>query len=87
MNVRITKNLKEANCITHTGTFHADEIFATLILSKIIPEISLIRLPEVNEKERNEANKDAIIYDIGRKEYDHHQLGGNGEIEKIFIQL
>lgn len=81
MNVKITKNIKEANCITHAGTFHADEIFATLILSKIIPEISLIRLPEVNEKERNEANKDAIIYDIGRKEYDHHQLGGNGERE------
>lgn len=81
MNVKITKNIKEANCITHAGTFHADEIFATLILSKIIPEIILIRLPEVNEKERNEANKDAIIYDIGRKEYDHHQLGGNGERE------
>lgn len=81
MNVKITKNIKEANCITHAGTFHADEIFATLILSKIIPEIILIRLAEVNEKERNEANKDAIIYDIGRKEYDHHQLGGNGERE------
>ena len=37
MNIKITKNIKEANCITHAGTFHADEIFATLILSKIIP--------------------------------------------------
>ena len=33
--VRVTENLKDANCITHSGTFHADEIFATLILSKI----------------------------------------------------
>ena len=34
-NVRVTENIQEANCITHSGTFHADEIFATLILSII----------------------------------------------------
>lgn len=81
MNIKITENIKEANCITHAGTFHADEIFATLILSKIIPEITLIRLPEFREKEKSEAKKDAIIYDIGGGKYDHHQLGGNGQRE------
>ena len=35
------KDIKEANCITHAGTFHADEIFATLILSKIMTEITI----------------------------------------------
>ena len=67
MNIRITKNIDEANCITHSGTFHADEVFSTLILSKIKEEIILIRLPEVRKQ-----------YDIGGGKFDHHQLGGNG---------
>ena len=77
MNIKITKNIEEANCITHSGTFHADEIFATLILSEIMPEIVLIRLPEVREV----PNKDVLIYDIGGGKFDHHQLGGNGKRE------
>ena len=73
MNIRITKNIDEANCITHSGTFHADEVFSTLILSKIKEEIILIRLPEVRKQ-----YEDKIIYDIGGGKFDHHQLGGNG---------
>ena len=75
MNIKLTKNINEANCITHSGTFHADEIFATLILSKILPEIVLIRIPELVEK----PNENVLVYDIGAGKYDHHQLGGNGQ--------
>lgn len=75
MNIKITKNINEANCITHAGTFHADEIFATLILSKIIKEITIIRVQEIREK----INENIIVYDIGGGKFDHHQLGGNGE--------
>lgn len=75
MNIIITKNINEANCITHSGTFHADEIFATLILSKIMPQITLIRLQELREK----VNENVIVYDIGGGKFDHHQLGGNGQ--------
>ena len=81
MNVKITKNIEEANCITHAGTFHADEIFATLILSKILPQITLIRLSEFRDEEKKVANKDALVYDIGGGKYDHHQQGGNGQRE------
>lgn len=77
MNIKITKNINEANCITHSGAFHADEIFATLILSKIIPEIIIIRVPELKE----EVNENIIVYDIGGGKFDHHQLGGNGKRE------
>ena len=35
-NIKITKNIDEANLMTHSGTFHADEIFGTIILSKIV---------------------------------------------------
>ena len=37
-NLKITKNIQEANCITHTGKFHTDEVFATVILSKVLKE-------------------------------------------------
>ena len=77
MNVKLTKNINEANCITHSGTFHADEIFATLILSKILPEIILIRVQEVREV----PNENILVYDIGAGKYDHHQFGGNGQRE------
>ena len=76
-NIRLTKNINEANCITHSGTFHADEIFATLILSKILPEIILIRVQEVREV----PNENILVYDIGAGKYDHHQFGGNGQRE------
>ena len=82
MNIKITKNIKEANCITHAGTFHADEIFATLILSKIKEELVVIRLNEFREEEKNILkNQDYIVYDIGGGHFDHHQQGGNGQRE------
>ena len=74
MNIKLTKNIEEANCITHSGTFHADEIFATIILSKIIPEITLIRVPEFKES----VGENVLVYDIGGGKFDHHQIGGNG---------
>lgn len=76
MNIKLTKQIEETNCITHAGTFHADEIFATIILSEIMEQITLIRLPELKEKYEGK-----IIYDIGCGELDHHQAGGNGERE------
>ena len=75
MNIKITKNIEEANLVTHSGTFHADEIFSTVILSKIIPDITLIRLQELKEQ----VKQDVIVYDIGAGKFDHHQHGGNGE--------
>lgn len=79
MSIEIVKNIKEANCITHGGTFHADEIFATIILSKIMPEMKIIRLLEI----RGEIPENIIIYDIGAGKFDHHQLGGNGKREGV----
>ena len=79
MSIEIVKNIKEANCVTHGGTFHADDVFATVILSKIMPEIRIIRLLEVTEQ----MPENAIIYDIGAGNFDHHQFGGNGEREGV----
>ena len=40
MNIEITKNTEEANCITHNGTFHCDEIFSTIMFSKLLPKVT-----------------------------------------------
>ena len=73
--INIVKNLDNANFVTHAGKFHADEIFATILLEEIYGEINLIRLPEVDGL--NLDNK--FVYDIGGGEFDHHQIGGNGQ--------
>lgn len=76
MDIKITKDVKLANCITHAGIFHSDEVFATVILSKILPEITIARVTEVNFEINNK-----LIYDIGGGKFDHHQPGGNGQRE------
>ena len=64
----------QANCITHGGVFHADEVFASAMLCAIT-EVRLARVFRVPE------DTTAIVYDIGGGEYDHHQKGGNGARE------
>ena len=69
MNIKITKNIEEANLVTHTGSFHPDDVFATAFLSRIIKNPVLIRTANPNN-----ANKNAIVYDIGYGKFDHHGL-------------
>ena len=73
-NLKFVTNIKDADLVTHSGSFHADEIFSTIVLSNIIDKdsINIIRVDEVNVESR------AFIYDIGYGKYDHHQEGGNG---------
>lgn len=67
--VRIVNNINEANCVTHSGTMHADEVFATAFLDLYLEDIKVFRTNKVDYYEG-----DALIYDIGRGKYDHHQL-------------
>ena len=61
--------------VTHSGVFHADEVLGTVILERAFGELTVARVAEVPD----ELPDDVIIYDIGRGEFDHHQLGGNGQ--------
>lgn len=70
--ISIVNNIKDAKYITHSGTMHADEVFATAFLSLYKKDIKLFRTSEVNPKDFLE---DVIIYDVGRGKYDHHQEG------------
>lgn len=76
MGIKIVKNIDEANCITHGGTFHSDDVFATVFLEMLLDNVSVIRVMEANEFVDGK-----ITYDIGRGKFDHHQQGGNGERE------
>ena len=73
--IKTTKNMEQANVVTHGGVFHADEVLATVILSKVLEEeLTVLRTFKVPENLSN----DVIVYDIGFGKFDHHQKGGNG---------
>ncbi len=68
MKVKITKNIAEANLITHDGKFHPDDVFSTMFLSKIIenPIVYRASVKDVPKK------YNGIMYDIGFGKFDHH---------------
>ena len=74
-NIQLTKKIDEANCITHSGVFHVDDVISTVFLSKIIEKVILARIPSTE----NMNLKDKIVYDIGFGEFDHHQKNRNGQ--------
>jgi len=77
MKIKMTENIFEANLVTHSGTFHADEVMATVILGKVFDEVTVCRVTKVPDK----LKRGTIVYDIGGGWYDHHQIGGNGRRE------
>ena len=56
-----------ATAFTHSGKFHADDVFSSALLLYLNPEITITRGNRVPE------DFDGIVYDIGRGQYDHHQ--------------
>ena len=65
VNLEIVKNETDANFITHSGTFHADEVMATVILLNKFDGIKLYRTSKVE-------NTNAFVYDVGFGKFDHH---------------
>lgn len=74
-NIKLTKEINDANCITHSGKFHIDDVISTIFLSKLNKNIILTRVPTV----KNINIEDKIVYDIGLGEFDHHQKNRNGQ--------
>ena len=75
--IKTTKNQEQATVVTHSGVFHADEVLATVILSKVLGDVTVLRTFKVPEGLSNKV----IVYDIGFGRFDHHQKGGNGTRE------
>lgn len=73
----IPKNV--TRIVTHSGAFHADDLFAYVVLRQLYPEASLVRSrdPEVLADHREQS----IIFDVGGEYdpgaggFDHHQRG------------
>lgn len=55
------------SAFTHSGKFHADDVFSAALLLYLNPEIMITRGNRVPE------DFDGIVFDIGRGQYDHHQ--------------
>jgi len=78
--------MNKIKLVTHSGRFHADDVFATaaliIFLNKKGKEFKLIRSRKPKDIESGD-----IVYDNGReydfdkKIFDHHQEGGAGERE------
>jgi uncharacterized UPF0160 family protein len=77
--IKLVKNFEEVNnakkVVTHGGLFHADDVFATVLLEKIYCNIAVMRTYKAPE------DNGILVYDIGGGKYDHHQKGGNGTRE------
>ena len=67
--MELVRDVYEANCITHSGTMHTDDIFSTALLDLYLGNIKVFRTTDIPL----DINKDVIIYDIGRGKFDHHQ--------------
>lgn len=58
---------QDAKAFTHSGKFHADDVFSSALLLYLNPQITITRGNRVPEE------YDGIVFDIGRGRYDHHQ--------------
>lgn len=67
--VKVVNNINEANCVTHSGTMHADEVFATAFLDLYLEDVRVFRTNKIDGEV-----SDKLVYDIGRGKFDHHQL-------------
>lgn len=77
--IKLTKNINEANLITHGGTFHPDDVFSTIFLNKMFPNSIVYRATQIPEK----FNGNQIIYDIGYGSFDHHGPNAKMRNDKI----
>jgi len=67
---------KILHLVTHSGSFHADDVCATAVLSRLYPAANIVRTRDDAQIER--LAPDAITYDVGRvhdreaRRFDHH---------------
>lgn len=60
------------NAYTHSGKFHADDVFSSALLRILYPEIKFHRVHQIPDEAYD---SDSIIFDVGYGKFDHHQAG------------
>ena len=68
--IHVVNKIEDANCITHSGTMHADEVFSTAFLNLYLGDVKVFRTSQVD---MSKIKEDVLVYDIGRGKFDHHQ--------------
>ena len=68
-------NGNKMNLVTHSGIFHADDVFATALLKLFFGDdgCNVVRTTDPESIKMWLQRPDAIVYDIGLGTYDHHQ--------------
>lgn len=65
--------------VTHSGSFHTDDVFAVATLLLVYPDAEVVR-----SRDKEVVDSADIVVDVGleydpkRMRFDHHQLGGAG---------
>lgn len=68
-----------SHIMTHSGVFHADDVFAAATLRLCSPDAQLERTRDPDALERGRAASDTVVFDVGdhfepeRQNFDHHQ--------------
>ena len=68
--IEVVHRIEDANCITHSGTFHADDVFSSAFLEMCFGDLKIFR---TNQIETDKVKESTFIYDVGRGKFDHHQ--------------
>ncbi|MCB9809202.1 MYG1 family protein [Candidatus Nomurabacteria bacterium] len=75
---------KKKKLITHSGSFHADDVFAAATLSLWLDREGF-RYRIIRTRDENRIDTGDYVFDVGniydhtQRRYDHHQRGGAGE--------
>lgn len=68
--LKVVDRIEDANCVTHSGTFHADDVFASAFLEMYLGDVRVFR---TNQVDFSKVTPDMFVYDVGRGKFDHHQ--------------
>ncbi len=74
------RGLEPKSVAVHSGNFHADDVFAAMLLRLIYPKIKIVRSRDIEELNECDIVADVgLIYDDSKLRYDHHQEGKAGK--------
>ena len=78
--------MNKIKLVTHSGRFHADDVFATAVLTTLF-DLQNKEYEIIRSRKEDDIESGDIVYDNGQKldpenkVFDHHQDGGAGERE------
>lgn len=66
--------------VTHSGSFHVDDVLAAAVLARLFPRVDLKRTRDPQDLEMFRNTPDVILFDVGgayspeKNNFDHHQI-------------